>query len=40
MHKTYKISKASLNKGSLKDIANVINDKIVRLPTPFSYMPW
>ena len=31
---------ASLNKKTLKDIANIINDVIVTLPSHFKYMQW
>ena len=33
-------SVASLNKKSLKDIANVMNDEILRLPSHFKYLQW
>ena len=33
-----RISIASLNKKSLKDIVNVVNDEIVRLPSHFKYI--
>ena len=35
-----RISKVSLNKKTLKDIANVTNDEIVRLPSQFKYLQW
>ena len=33
-------SVASLNKKSLKDIANVMNDEVLRLPSHFKYLQW
>ena len=33
-----RISIASLNKKSLKDIVNVVNDETVRLPSHFKYI--
>ena len=35
-----RISIASLNRKSVKEIANGINDEIVRLPSHFKYIQW
>ena len=35
-----RIPTGSLNKKTLKDIANIINDEIVTLPSHFKYIQW
>lgn len=35
-----RISMTSLNKKTLEDIANIINEEIVSLPSYFKHMQW